>query len=183
MGIRDRDLVPERRKKKPEALILILIPALLTGWGLRLFLHRFFWTPVVVSEQSMAPTLQESDVVTVHRRFESADIARNRLIWLEHPMNDRLRMIRRVVAVAGDRVEVRHGVVLVNGAVIGDDRREAMINETDRKSTGLIQASFFDRGEITLKADEFYVLADGEGSDSRHFGPVPLKKIIGVLPP
>lgn len=197
MGIRDRDLVPERKKKARGSIVIVVILALFAGWGLRMALHRFLWTPVQISEPSMAPALKEDDVVTVHRRFEPAEIAKDRMIWFEHPMNEEQRMIRRVVAVSGDRVQVKHGAVLVNGKVIrasgyheeaeppSSDSREEKADRPKAKRKGpspaLLQASFFDRDEITLKADEFYVLADGDGLDSRQFGPVPVAKVIGLL--
>jgi len=195
MGIRDRDLVPERKKKTRGSIVIAVILALLAGWGLRMALHRFLWTPVQVSESSMAPALNEGDVVTMHRRFEPAEIARDRLIWFEHPMNENQRMIRRVVAAAGDRVQVKQGAVLVNGQVVrtssyqekpepDSGREEADGPKEKRKgpSPALLQASFFDSAEITLKADEFYVLADANGLDSRQFGLVPVSKVIGLLP-
>lgn len=193
MGIRDRDLVPERKKKTRGSIVIAVVLALFAGWGLRMALHRFLWTPVQVSEPSMAPALKEGDVVTVHRRFEAAEISKDRLIWFEHPMNEKQRMIRRVVAVSGDRVQVKQGAVLVNGKAIRassyQEEPETDTEATDRPkakrkgpSPALLQASFFDRDEITLKADELYVLADGDGLDSRQFGPVPLTKVIGLLP-
>lgn len=194
MGIRDRDLVPERKKKTRGSIVIAVLLALFAGWGLRMVLHAFLWTPVQVSEPSMAPALKEGDVVTVHRRFEPAEIAKDRMIWFELPMNEKQRMIRRVVAVAGDRVQVKQGAVLVNGKVIRassyqeEPETVSKKEETDRlkakrkgPSPALLQASFFDRDEITLKADEFYVLADGDGLDSRQFGPVPVSKVIGLL--
>ncbi len=186
MGLRDRDLVPQRKKKKKASVSIVMALALLAGWGIRMAVHQFR-LPVQVSESAMTPALPEGTVVTVHRQFEPSDLTTGRLVWIRHPLNQRHRMIRRIAAIENDRVQVRMGSVIVNGNVVRKANHPLSVGESEQEEAGSrdpqsVQASYFDRDEFTLQAGQYYVLADREGLDSRHFGPVPAADILGILP-
>jgi len=74
-------------------------------------------------------------------------------------------MVKRVLAVPGDRVEVREGWVRVNGEPVAVDPEEGPPRRWD------------------LGPGRFFVLGDAPGlsTDSRRFGPVSRSALVGVL--
>ena len=83
-----------------------------------------------------------------------------------------MNFIKRVVAGPGDRLAVRGGHVILNG------KRQS---ESFIEPCGGGEACDLPR-EIRIPADHYFMMGDNRGSsdDSRFWGPVPTKWIIGV---
>jgi signal peptidase I len=79
--------------------------------------------------------------------------------------------IKRVVGVGGDRIEIQDGHVIRNG------RREP---DAFTNACGSGQGCTF-RGTITVPNGSFFLMGDnrGQSDDSRFWGPVPKKWVIG----
>jgi signal peptidase I len=77
-------------------------------------------------------------------------------------------LIKRIVAVGGDRFEIDGGHVLINGEAIDEPYLAA----------GSVMA---DQDPRTIPDGHVFVMGDNRGSssDSRVFGPVPTDDIIG----
>ena len=77
--------------------------------------------------------------------------------------------MKRVVAIAGDVLEIREGVVLVNGEPTVED--------------DTIVSDFYNFEKVTIPKHHCFVLGDNRGNskDSRHFGPVPYIALVGEL--
>lgn len=122
---------------------------------------------VYVAEGSMAPTLRPGDrVLLVHTPFAGAD--RDALVALVDPQGDGL-IVKRVLAVGGDRIAIEDGVVVRNG-------RPVVEPYADRtRIDGVYLAP------RTVPRDAVWVLGDSRGDsvDSRHFGPVPASSVVG----
>lgn len=118
-------------------LLWLVLPA-----GLVVGLFLLFFAPDRIDSDAMAPTLRAGDRVGVSRWAygDDGDFRRvpGRLLGLFQPGPDRgdvvvivypgsfwslrdRRQVRRVIGIAGDRVEVRGDMVLLNGAAL--DRR------------------------------------------------------------
>ena len=67
--------------------------------------------PVKVAGISMSPTLVKGDVVLVNKR--DRNLERGDLITLRSPENGE-RMLKRVVGVGGDVVDIRDAILFVN---------------------------------------------------------------------
>ncbi len=80
--------------------------------------------------------------------------------------------IKRVVAVGGDRIQIRDGQVIRNG------RRQP---DGFTNPCGGGQGCTFD-GTITVPEDSFFMMGDNRGAsdDSRFWGPVPKRWVIGT---
>jgi signal peptidase I len=79
------------------------------------------------------------------------------------------RLIKRVIATAGDTIDIHDGKVYINGE---------MIEETYIK--GITRSMSFNY-PLTLKDGEFFVMGDNRenSSDSRSFGPIKRENIEG----
>ncbi|WP_425145790.1 signal peptidase I [Deinococcus sp.] len=103
-------------------------------------------------------------------------------------------LIRRVVALEGDTVEMKKGLVYVNGNAADDVRRIGKLRAArciDESSaiSNLASLGFDNRKEaqkVTVPKGQVFLLADNRADnfeDSRIFGPLPLSKITGVVHP
>lgn len=86
-------------------------------------------------------------------------------------------LMKRVVAVPGDRVRIGKSGVAVNGRLIPDSR------PLDRDSHGNPLPTV--RGEYLLTDDELLLMSDKavRGLDARYLGPTPKKDILELVEP
>jgi signal peptidase I len=82
---------------------------------------------------------------------------------------DDQKLIKRVVGVAGDEVEVRNGTLLVNG----EDREEPYLNRS-LPFNGSYGPSVVPEGHVFVMGDN-----RANSADSRVFGPLPIENIEG----
>ena len=174
-------------------LVLIVAVAL----GLALGIQAFLVKPYRIPSESMVPTLQVGQRVLVNRigaRFTDPNVGdvvvfhppagaeRNNQCGGGQPPPSQVcarptsaradvNFIKRVVAGPGDRLAVRGGHVILNGK-----RQEEAFTEP----CGGSEACDLPR-EIRVPADHYFMMGDNRGSsdDSRFWGPVPRKWIIG----
>lgn len=166
------------------------------------------WNPVPTA--SMRPTIVEGDVVLVNRlaydlKLPFTDIRLARLgdprrgdIATFSSPRDGTRLIKRIVALPGDTVEVRDGVLRVNGEVATYDglhdeaeplaggRATRALHATEHIGGDARQVQFLarggrDAGPLTVPAGSYFMLGDNRDNseDSRYIGVVPRERLIG----
>ena len=138
-----------------------LIVALLIA----LFLQQFVFTISVVEGQSMEPTLADSDRLFVNRAvYLLKSPARGDIVILKNPRDQRdgKYLVKRVVGVPGDKIEIRNNRLYVNGELCDDPTAYAPVPAGDY-------------GPLTVPEGHYFVLGDNRGNslDSRYFGLVP----------
>ncbi|NVO05727.1 MAG: signal peptidase I [Rhodoferax sp.] len=168
------------------------------------------WNPV--PSGSMRPTLLEGDVVLVNRlaydfKLPLSDTAllqmgepqRGDVITFSSP-KDGVRLIKRLVALPGDTVELRNEVLLINGNAshyanvkqgpepVGQGQVTAAIRATERLPDRDHAVQFLPQvpaprnfGPVTVPADNYFFLGDNRdnSADSRFIGMVPRQLLIG----
>src|SRR5690349_20560930 len=121
-----------------------------------------------VEQYSMEPNLLPHDRVLVNKfiyRFRTPH--RGQIVVLKPPIDPSRNYIKRVVAVSGERVEIRAGRVYVNGRPLPE--------------LYLAVATGGTYGPVVVPAHEVFVLGDNRGNseDSRAFGFVPDRNLVG----
>ncbi|MBV8500990.1 MAG: signal peptidase I [Paucibacter sp.] len=168
------------------------------------------WNPI--PSGSMRPTLLEGDVVLVNRvaydlklpltevvLAHLGDPRRGDVVTFSSPRNGD-RLIKRVVGLPGDVVEMRDEKLLINGAAVSyseaQDIREQLVSGASIpavRATEHLQghdhqvqvmptvAARRDFGPVTVPAGQYFMLGDNRdnSADSRYIGFVPREKLIG----
>ena len=134
------------------------------------FFIIFLYQPVKVEGTSMMPTLQDQERVFINKFvYKLEPIERGDVIVFRYPRDPAKSYIKRVIAVAGDRVRIEAGVVFVN-----DQRlREAYVPR--------MYEDVRSYPETIVPPHAYFVLGDHRNlsNDSRDFGAVDESFIYG----
>ncbi len=134
------------------------------------FFIIFLYQPVKVEGTSMMPTLQDQERVFINKFvYKLEPIERGDVIVFRYPRDPSKSYIKRVVAVAGDSIEVEAGVVFVNGQRISEPYVPRMYEDVRSYP------------EMVVPPHCYFVLGDHRNlsNDSRDFGPVDESYIYG----
>ena len=121
---------------------------------------------------SMAPTLEDHDRLIVNKLvYELGDPRPGDIVMLYYPLNPDKMFVKRVIAREGDTVRIVDGRVYVNDIPLHDDYVPAEFRSHD------------DWGPQVIQQGYYFVMGDhrNNSSDSRHWGPVPKKYIVGKV--
>ena len=121
---------------------------------------------------SMAPTLEDHDRLIVNKLvYEIGDPRPGDIVMLYYPINPEKMFVKRVIAKEGDTVRIVDGRVYVNDVPLHDDYVPAEFRSHD------------DWGPQVIQQGYYFVMGDhrNNSSDSRHWGPVPKKYIVGKV--
>ncbi len=147
----------------------ILIAAAIFTVLMRTFVFQTFFIP----SESMENTLLVGDKVIVNKlAYKTGDIHRGDVIVFERPPRETdpniKDLIKRVIALPGDRVEAREGEVFVNGQKLD----EPYIKDA-HSTAGLVNQ--------TVPENELLVLGDNRlnSSDGRVFGTIDENLVVG----
>jgi signal peptidase I len=123
-----------------------------------------------VEGQSMAPTLQDQDRLIVNKAvYKLSAPRRGDIVMLYYPVNPDKSFVKRVIAEEGDTVKIADGRVFVNDLPLDDSYVPPEYRSHD------------DWGPQTISDGYYFVMGDhrNNSSDSRHWGMVPKRYIIG----
>jgi signal peptidase I len=148
-------------------LVLLLVAAAVLAFGVRTFLVQ----PFLIPSSSMEGTLIVGDTVLVNMSaYWFAEPAPGDIVVFVSPRDASTDLIKRVVAVGGDTVDIRDGVVYINGTRLV----EPYVNTR-------YPDHYYADAPLTVPQDMVYVLGDNRANsaDSRFVGPQPLSALIG----
>jgi signal peptidase I len=123
-----------------------------------------------VEGQSMAPTLQDQDRLIVNKAiYRLSAPGRGDIVMLYYPVNPDKSFVKRVIAEEGDTVRITDGRVYVNDLPLDDSYVPPEYRSHD------------EWGPLAIPEGYYFVMGDhrNNSSDSRHWGMVPKKYIIG----
>jgi signal peptidase I len=125
-----------------------------------------------VEGQSMAPTLEDQDRLIVNKlEYRIGEPRRGDIVMLYYPVDPSKSFVKRVIAEEGDQVRILDGHVYVNDIPLNDDYVPIEYRSHD------------DWGPKVVPPGYYFVMGDhrNNSSDSRHWGFVPKKYIIGKV--
>jgi len=119
---------------------------------------------------SMAPTLADHDRLVVNKLvYLLGAPQRGDVVMLYYPENPDLTFVKRVIGEPGDTIRIVDGHVFVNDVALHDDFVLPEFRSHD------------DLGPVLVPRGYYFVMGDhrNNSSDSREWGPVPTKYILG----
>jgi signal peptidase I len=125
-----------------------------------------------VEGQSMAPTLADQDRLIVNKlAYRIGQPRRGDVVMLYYPNNPDKSFVKRVIGEEGDTIRIVDGRVYVNDVPLRDDYVPSEYRSHD------------DYGPQVIPEGYYFVMGDhrNNSSDSRHWGFVPKKYIIGKV--
>jgi signal peptidase I len=160
------------RKRSLAGTFLHWIRDLVFSFILAIIVILFLYRPVKVEGTSMMPTLDDQERIFINQftyRFHFGNVDRGDTVVFWFPGDPSKSYIKRVIGVPGDRVEVDHGNVIVNGQPLVED----YVPQEYRDQSSMIAR--------TIPPAEYFVLGDHRSSsnDSRSWGMVPRRYIYG----
>jgi signal peptidase I len=132
-----------------------------------------------VPASSMEPTLLIGDQFIADRTASARAPKRGDVIVFRYPEDEKKDFVKRVVAMGGDRVEIRDKVLFVNGKASVE--KYAVHGEKDRIPRDVNPRDNF--GPLTVPAGSYFVMGDNRDRsyDSRFWGCVDQEKIKGTV--
>jgi signal peptidase I len=190
-------------------------------WRMTIFFIVFIVIPVKssladwnwVPTGSMVPTIVEGDMVyvdkiaydlriplTFHRLAKWSDPKRGDIVICFSP-EDQMRLVKRIIAIPGDTVEMKRNVLCINGQPVTYTEIDSKCEEqlcSKLKNRAVLATENLDGhkhpvmgipsipalrdfGPVTVPQDNYFVMGDNRDNskDSRHFGFVERKAIVG----
>jgi signal peptidase I len=204
---------------RARAFIMGVLPVLAIFLGTRQLLAEAFRIP----SGSMEPTLLVGDWLFVnklrfgpHIPFTSRSLSGyaspkrgDVTVFISPPQDETIRispdqvtptLVKRIVGVAGDTLLMRHGQLMVNGAVAPSTNSFTLLDSAaeqpqaiftwqhqieirgSRFGTPVPAPSLHEWGPVVVPSGMFFMMGDNRGNsvDSRYYGPVPRTNLRGT---
>lgn len=128
-------------------------------------IRTFIITPVTVDGPSMNETLHNGEILFL-KKFDKSYDRNDVVVFIKKGKQDE-KLIKRVLALPGEKIKCVSGIIYVNNEEIDDSHA---------------YGKTADFSEVTLGEDEYFLVGDNRevSYDSRYFGPVKKENIQGV---
>ncbi|MFC5470783.1 signal peptidase I [Cohnella suwonensis] len=148
--------------------------ALVVAAAIVLLLQAYVFQLSTVKKVSMEPTLHENEWLFVNKiSLEFGSVKRGDVVVLKDPSNGpehKEYLVKRVIGMPGDTLEIRSGELYVNGELTVEPYTDSKIEDGDY-------------GPTTVSAGHYFVMGDNRheraSRDSRAFNEVPESMIKG----
>lgn len=160
--------------------IIVVVLALGAAMLVRFYVLQQFY----ISGPSMEMTLMENDRVLVNKMsYRLHDVHRGDIVVFDRvtingQQVEHTDLIKRVIGVENDTVEIQKCKVLVNGSVIEEPYID---KDTLALATPEDVCRIPDMKKVTVPKGQIFVMGDNRAQsfDSRNFGSVPVNLIVG----
>ena len=137
-------------------------------------IRTFLVTPALVDGDSMKDTLHDKDCLfMLNASFKKPSYSDVVVLNCVGVKNCDSFIVKRVVAIEGDVVDIKQGRVYVNNNVIDEPY-----------AVGITQPGYVYSYPITVPKGYIFYLGDNRehSGDARHFGILPRDRVIGYVP-
>lgn len=150
-------------------LVKLVLLSLLIVVPFRLYIAQ----PFIVEGASMDPTFETGDYLIVDEltyRFRTPE--RGSILIFKYPKDPRKSFIKRVIGLPREKIRISDGEITITNVEYPEG---FILNEP------YVELSKLDSSDYILGAGEYFVLGDNRlaSADSRIWGPVPEKNIVG----
>ena len=134
-----------------------------------LLIRTFLFIPVMVKGESLQNTLMNKEIVLATKpEYLRGNFNRGDIVICNYPDRGSTLFVKRLVGLPGDTLEIREGVLYVNGEAV------------DESGIDMYSQSTASMSPLTLGEDQFFVMGDNRGNsnDSRRVGPITRKMVV-----
>jgi len=158
--------------RKRRSLVGTVIETLLivgAAFAIAMVVQTFMFRITGILQTSMLPTVEPGDRIIVNcLTYHFREPERGEVVVIRDPLDEKKDIVKRIVALGGDTIEVRDGELYINGGYV----EEPYVANKDPI-----------KGQEALLVPEgfIYVMGDNRpvSGDSRNFGPVSENRIVG----
>ncbi len=159
--------IPQKPKSSLRSFILETLETVILA-GLFYLVISLATARVVVDGPSMRPTLISGEWIVVNRlTYKFGSPRRGDVVVFLPPTNAQTDdLIKRVIGLPGETVEIRNGSVWIDGKVLEESYAAGTTAPDNHWQLG---------------ADQLFVMGDNRqlSLDSRSFGPIPVREVVG----
>lgn len=167
---------PEEPEERPRSAVREIVEFVLTlaaAFLLASLFRTYVFEPFIINQSSMVPTVRPGEFLAVNKfiyRFgppQPGDI-----VVLDDPSGMTPALLKRVIAVGGQTIELRDGRVYIEGRLL----EEPYVYGAPTYAQGLPPIQKIPPGYVWVMGDNRML-----SKDSRQFGPQPLTAIKGKV--
>jgi signal peptidase I len=168
-----------RRGESAVSFVWDLVKVLVISLAVVLAVHNYIAQPFIVSGSSMEPTFHTGEYLVIDElSYRLQEPIRGDIIVFKYPKDTSQYFIKRIIGLPGEKVRV-------------EESGEVKIFNAEHPGGFVLQEPYLSSQHITFPAagsttvqlgtKEYFVLGDNRiaSSDSRFWGPVPEKNIVG----
>jgi signal peptidase I len=136
-------------------------------------INHCWFRKFVIPSEAMMDTLLVGDVVIADMRKSTLfPVRRGDIVVFRAPPKPEILLMKRVIGLPGETVELRDGLLFVDGRSVDEPYVRPDYRERDRKRNV---------GPVSVSQDHYYVLGDhrNQSADSRFWGFVPRSNLEG----
>ncbi len=163
--------------KRLLTFVMDILETIIFVGSIFIVIYLFILSPHQVKGASMEPTFENGDyILTSKITYKFHDPERNDIVVFKSPKNPEIDFIKRVIAIHGQKIKIINSTVLIDDQTV----REPYISAP----TTLFEGGFIQNGtEVTVPEGYLFVMGDNRprSSDSRDFGFIPVKNVIGKV--
>lgn len=156
--------------------VLELVEIVVISLAIILPIRYFLIQPFYVKGASMEPTFDDHEYLIIDElSYRLRSPQRGEVVVFRYPLDPRQYFIKRIIGLPGETVRVTDSKIVITNAEHPDG---FAVDESRYLSPDVLTA-----GDKTVKLadDEYFVMGDNRTAslDSRSFGPLPAKDIVG----
>ena len=139
-------------------------------------IRYFLFQPFIVRGASMEPNFHSGDYLIIDEiTYRFRDPQRGEVVVFSFPKNPSQRYIKRIIGLPGETLEIKEGKIEIFSL-----QGQRILDESSYLPPSY-QSQISGEIKVTLNENEYFVLGDNRSfsSDSRSWGPLPRKYIIG----
>ncbi len=128
------------------------------------------YQPMKIEGNSMTPLISDHEAIAINRLvYRVEPIHRGDVVVFRYPLDPMQSFIKRIVGLPGETIQIRHGLVYVNGNRVPEPYVPSQYEDPS------------DFGPIQVPSGSYFVLGDRRNgsNDSRFFGTVARRLIEG----
>jgi signal peptidase I len=170
------------------ASLLEVVEIALIAVGAVFIVRTFFVQPFLVSGSSMVPTFQNGNYVLVDEfSYHIEPIARGDVVVFHDPQDWSTYFIKRIIGLPGEKIQIANNQITVFNTSTPDG---LTLDETYLPAGTQVSPNDCDGGDFlndvctyNLSSSTYLALGDNrpESYDSRDWGPLPAKNIVGIV--